>query len=101
MKPFKESVKIKKSFRYRFSLTLVRVVMAVVVEEVVRAHPVVHGEQEQEQGEGRAGKCKFVQMKGEGAGEGEGCSKGGMSCERKCSYSTGETTCEQVAPFKR
>ena len=34
-------------------------------------------------------------LQGEGS-NGEGCTKGGMSCERKCSYSTGETSCSTI-----
>ena len=60
--------------------------VSVVVEEV--RHPVSHGEGRED---GEEGKCSFVQMKGSG---GEGCTKGGMTCERKCSYSTGEETCQ-------
>ena len=65
--------------------------LSVVVEELGTQHPVSHVEGvdsglERLEGE----KCEFVQMKGEG---GEGCHKGGMSCEKKCTYSTGEPVC--------
>ena len=49
-------------------------------------------------------KCAFVTflqcvdqklLQGESA-NGEGCTKGGMSCERKYSYSTGETSCSTI-----
>jgi hypothetical protein len=65
--------------------------VSVVVEDLGKRHPASHGEGvdsglERLEGE----KCEFVQMKGEG---GEGCHKGGMSCEKKCTYSTGEPVC--------
>ena len=58
--------------------------VSVVVEDLGTWHPVSNGEGvdlwlERLEGE----KCEFVQVKGDG---GEGCHKGGMSCEKKCTY---------------
>jgi hypothetical protein len=39
-------------------------------------------------------KCEFIQMKGGTLGE--NCMKGGMSCDRQCSFDTSEEECEQV-----
>ena len=39
-------------------------------------------------------KCEYLQMKGDKL-EGN-CMKGGMSCERKCKYSTKEPVCTTV-----
>ena len=39
-------------------------------------------------------KCEYLQMKGDNL-EGN-CMKGGMSCERKCKYSTEEPVCTTV-----
>ena len=51
-------------------------------------------------GPGSGSKCEYVQMKGDQHMLESNCMRGGMSCERSCSYDTSEPVCTETFSVK-